>query len=111
MLIHKMNLVDWAFNELKNGNKTIEVRLNDEKRQKLKIGELIVFNNIETGELLKTQIINKHLFKNFKEFFETFNSQQLGIKAEDNYLIMNKFYSQEQQEKYQALAIELKLVE
>ena len=50
---HNMNLVPWAFNEVKSGRKDVEVRLNDEKRQKMNIGDTSIFTNTETGEELK----------------------------------------------------------
>ena len=46
---HTMNLVPWAFEEVKSGRKDIEVRLNDEKRQKMNVGDIIVFTNTETA--------------------------------------------------------------
>ena len=38
---HKMKLNNGPFERIKNGTKTIELRLNDEKRQLLKIKDLI----------------------------------------------------------------------
>ena len=34
-MVHKMKLVDFAFNAIKNREKNIELRLNDEKRSKI----------------------------------------------------------------------------
>ncbi len=34
--MHEMKLVDFAFKAIKNGEKDIDVRLNDEKRENLK---------------------------------------------------------------------------
>ena len=41
-MIHKMNLAAEPFEQIASGRKTIEMRLLDEKRQKLMIGDLIV---------------------------------------------------------------------
>ena len=41
-MIHKMRLVDFAFSAIKDRKKDIEVRLNDEKRQLINIGDIIV---------------------------------------------------------------------
>ena len=38
---HEMKLNNGPFERIKNGTKTIELRLNDEKRQLLKIKDLI----------------------------------------------------------------------
>lgn len=44
-MTHKMNLQDKYFDFIKNGTKRIELRLNDEKRQQIKIGDSIEFSN------------------------------------------------------------------
>ncbi|MBR6072739.1 MAG: DUF3850 domain-containing protein [Bacilli bacterium] len=107
---HHMNLVPWAFNEVKSGRKTIEVRLNDEKRQKMNVGDIIIFTNTETGEQIKAKIIARHLFDSFKDLFASFPHTSIGVKETDTYEICNEFYTQEEQEKYQALGLEIKLL-
>ncbi len=49
-MIHKMRLVDFAFNKIKNKEKDIEVRLNDEKRRLIKIEDIIEFEHFYTKE-------------------------------------------------------------
>ena len=46
-MLHKMRLNKEPFDEMKNGTKTIEFRLYDEKRQKVKIGDKIEFSKLE----------------------------------------------------------------
>lgn len=48
-----MNLHNEPFDLIKNGTKTIELRLNDEKRQLLKENDIIEFTNRVTDETLK----------------------------------------------------------
>ena len=43
-MLHEMKLNENPFERMKNGPKTIEFRLNDEKRKKIKIGEKITFS-------------------------------------------------------------------
>ena len=43
---HEMKLNNKPFEKIKKGTKTIELRLNDEKRQLLKVNDYIEFNNI-----------------------------------------------------------------
>ncbi len=43
---HRMHLYKEPFEMIKSGKKKIEIRLNDEKRQKLKIGDTIVFSKL-----------------------------------------------------------------
>ena len=47
---HNMNLNNRPFKSIKEGTKTIELRLNDEKRSLLKVGDEIEFTNRDTNE-------------------------------------------------------------
>lgn len=47
--IHRMKLNNKPFTMIKNGRKNIELRLYDEKRRKLNIGDEIIFENLEDG--------------------------------------------------------------
>ena len=109
-MTHKMRLVDFAFNEIKNGRKDVEVRLNDKKRQLIKIGDIIEFSHIETGEILKVRVINLYKYNTFKELFDNFDNKRLGLKDSDTFDIMNQFYTKEEQDMYGALGIEIKLL-
>ena len=44
---HNMKLQNKSFKMIKNENKEIEMRLNDEKRKKLSIGDTIEFTNVK----------------------------------------------------------------
>lgn len=106
-MIHKMRLVDFAFRAIKCGSKDIEVRLNDEKRKLIKKGDIIEFKNLDTEELIKIKVINLYHFNNFKELYNMFGNERLGI---DDLNIIDSFYSKEEQNKYRFLAIEIKLI-
>ena len=108
-MIHRMKLVDFAYNAVKNKTKTIEIRLNDEKRQLIQIGDIIEFQHIDTKDIIKVEVTNLYKFKTFKELFEKFDNKKLGLNENDDYKIMNNFYSKEEQEKYEALGIEIRL--
>ena len=43
-MIHNMKLNEKPFNNIKNGTKTVEYRLFDEKRKLLNVGDNIVFS-------------------------------------------------------------------
>ncbi len=109
-MIHKMRLVDFAFEKMKNKEKDIEVRLNDEKRRLIKIGDIIEFTNIDTLEILKVKVINIYNFKTFEELFNTLGHKRLGLKDEDDASIMNNFYTKDEEKKYGAIGIEIKLL-
>ena len=111
-MIHEMKLNNEPFNLIKSGSKTIEMRLNDEKRRKIKIGDKIEFTNRDNGEKIKTEVINLHNYQSFAELYKHFDKKALGYSdnGSANPADMNKYYSKEEQDKYGVLGIEIKLV-
>ena len=111
-MIHKMNLHDEPFKKIKNGTKTVEMRLNDEKRQLINIGDTIEFENRITFEIIKVSVIGLVKFKNFDELYNSFDKLVIGYNIEDiaNPLDMEKYYSKEEITKYGVLAILIKLI-
>ena len=104
-----MNLHPEPFKLIKEGKKTIEMRLNDERRRNMKKGDTIVFENIREYELLTVKIINLYIFKNFEELYAHFDKKKLGY-SEGEYADpsdMEKYYSRDKIEKYGVLAIEI----
>ena len=76
----------------------------------VKEGDIIEFEHVDTKEILKTQVIKLHKYKTFKELFNEFDKIRIGIKENEDVSIMDNFYSKEDQEKYEALGIEIKLI-
>lgn len=113
-MYHQMKLKDEPFKQIKDGSKTIEMRLFDEKRRLLKKGDLICFQNTESGEILLTQIEELYQFPSFKELYEAFPPGALGYKKEEEALCsfkdMEIYYTEEEQKKYGTLAIKIKLI-
>ena len=109
-MIHKMRLVDFAFKAIKNKEKDIELRLNDEKRRLINVGDIIEFYHVDTKEVIKVKVVALHKYSTFDELFSNFNHKRFGLKETDDSSVMNKFYSIEEQEKYGALGIEIKLI-
>ena len=109
--INKMGLYTNPFELIKNKKKTIEMRLNDEKRQKLSIGELILFTNNETKEELLVEIIDFKKFDSFVELYSKYKKEELGYSPDDiaNPDDMFAYYSKESINKYGVLAIEIRL--
>ena len=51
-----MKLNNEPFEKIKNETKTVELRLNDEKRQLLRVKDLIEFTNRNTNEKILVEI-------------------------------------------------------
>ena len=62
-MIHKMNLNPEPFEMIRNDQKTIELRLNDEKRRMINVGDMIEFTQTETGENLPAPEFPHHVFR------------------------------------------------
>ena len=110
-VIHYMNLSPTAFKSISSGEKTIEMRLYDEKRAKIKVGDQIEFNNTATREKIKCIVINLTRYKDFYELYSDNDKMAIGYKANKtaNAEDMYAFYSPEQIKEYGVLAIEIKV--
>ena len=109
---HKMNLHNEPFNLIKEGTKTIELRLNDEKRQLLKEKDLIEFTNRKTLETIDAEIIKLHKYSSFEELYKHFDKISMGYNVDDvaNPQDMEEYYSKEEQDKYGVVGIEISLI-
>ncbi len=111
-MIHKMKLNPAPFEMIKSGQKTIELRLYDEKRQLIKIGDEIVFANTVTGETLQTKVLKLHRFDSFAELYESLPLLKCGYTSDNVAMAtpadMGQYYSVDEQKKYGVLGIEIK---
>ncbi len=109
---HEMKLNNGPYVNIKNDTKTIELRLNDDKRQLLKIKDLIEFTNKETLEQMLVEIQNLYHYPSFDELYKHFDKVSMGYKENDvaDPKDMEKYYSKEEQEKYGVLGIEIKKI-
>lgn len=97
---------------IKNKTKTIELRLNDDKRQKINVGDEIEFTNNMTSEKLLVEVVNLHRFDSFSELYNHFDKIFLGYDESElaDPKDMQEYYSKEEQEKFGVLGIEIKAV-
>lgn len=110
--MYEMKLQEKYFNLIKEEKKKYEIRLNDEKRQKIKTGDTIVFKK---EPLLKEQIVVrveklKH-FVSFEEMINCLDKEDVGFHSETRNEIISlyhQFYSLEDEKKYGVLAIKIK---
>ena len=107
-----MKLKPQPYDLIKIGCKDIEMRLNDEKRQAIEIGDIIAFTNTESYEIIKVIVLNKHHFKNFTELYNAFDKTRLGYSqneiADPN--DMEKYYSVDEINEFGVVGIEIQLI-
>ena len=107
---HKMKLWNDYFSKIKYGKKDIELRLNDQKRQMIKVGDIIVFTNNLSKEEVRCEVIALHHFKSFEELYNAFDKTRFGYLPEEeaSYKDMERFYLKEEIKKYGVVGIEIK---
>lgn len=107
-MTYKMKLNENPFERIKNGTKTIEFRLYDEKRQQIKIGDKIEFSKLpDLQEKLTVDVIDLYKENNFEKLFRKLYTDEEEIKIKTGY--MNKIYSTEKEKHYGVLGIKLKI--
>lgn len=112
---HRMKLNPSPFSMIKSGAKTIELRLNDEKRQRIKIGDEIEFKNTDDStQVLNAKVTALHRFCSFDELYKALPLLKCGYTSDDVCTAqpsdMERYYSAEQQKKYGVVGIELEII-
>ena len=107
-MLHKMKLNEDPFERIKNGTKTIEFRLYDEKRQKIKIGDKIEFSKLpDLQEKLIVDVIELYREDTFEDLFKKLYSDEKEITKKTE--AMYEIYSLEKEQQYGILGIKIKI--
>lgn len=110
---HTLRLQPRYFEYIKIGTKRIELRLYDEKRKLIKVGDTINFiKEDETKEELKVKVKDLLIFKNFEELFENYTIEILAdnsMTKEELLTELEKFYTKEKQKEYNVIGILIEL--
>lgn len=111
-MVHRMSLYGEYFKAIKDGKKTVEVRLNDEKRRKIKIGDTIEFIKVpEQDESLLVKVTELRRYDTFKEMYQEIPFKELdgeGWTMEEMIKGTYEIYSPEQESEWGTLAITIK---
>lgn len=111
--MHEMKLSDPYYNQILNGDKVYEIRVNDEKRRNMNVGDIInITSKNDKTKNLKTVILDKIIFKNFYDAILDLDINQVlpGIKSiEDAVEIYHSFlnYNKENAKKYGVVVFHL----
>ena len=108
-MIHKMKLNESLFERIKNGTKTIEFRLYDEKRRKIKIGDKIEFSKLpELQEIILVEVVDLYREETFEKLFKKLYTDEEEIKRKTK--AMYEIYSPEKEKQYGVIGIKISLV-
>jgi ASC-1-like (ASCH) protein len=112
---HTMSLYREGFELIRSGRKKIEVRLCDDKRRQMQVGERLTFQKLpERLETIKTQITDIKQFENFEVLYRAIGLEPLGRADKDMKWMMEKtreLYTAEDEAKCGAMAIFFKICE
>lgn len=108
-MTHKMKLWNESFLKIKSKTKTIEMRLYDEKRSLISIGDVIEFTDTKTDETIECTVINLYRYADFYELYKHHNKISIGYGENETADPgdMLTYYSAESIEKYGVLGIEI----
>lgn len=111
-MLHHMKLQQNPFDMIRSGRKKIEIRLNDEKRQQVCIGDTIEFSLIDDPtQHINVVVEDLHHFATFKDLCYAFPPQEYGSESAEEYSFMYQYYSKEDEAKYGVLGIRVKCAE
>ena len=104
-----MKLFPASFEKIASGGKDYEIRLNDVKRQKVKIGDTIKFTNTETSQKIRTKVTSLKSYPSFDSLWEGVKDKYSGRSKDDFIESMYSYWSSEEEKQYGGLVIGIKL--
>lgn len=105
-----MKLLEEPFELIRTSRKTVEVRLNDDKRKKISAGDVIVFTSISSGETLEVQVLGVRSFATFDELFDSYDVERFGEDVDSLPKRIRSIFSDNDERRFGVLAIEIELV-
>ena len=113
-MTHSMQLQPSPFEMIRNGTKTIELRLFDEKRKQIRIGDTILFTNTASKEILRVKVLELYVFDSFETLYSRLPLLECGYTKEDVDTAspddMNAYYPKEMQQQYGVVGIRIALL-
>ena len=111
MTTHQLKLAAGPFDAIVSGNKTIESRLYDAKRQRIQIGDRIIFTNRDNSEqTITAEVVGLLRYATFRDLFSHNNPRKFGgdnVEWLENQI--SEFYSIEDQKIYGVIGIEFRV--
>lgn len=106
MIVH---LDEDVFRLVESGIKDVEVRVNDLKRRRLKVGDKLIFLKRPAEEEKIEKTVKKlDYYKDFSDLVNHYEMERLykaGCCKKDYLLFMSRFYTVAEQKKYGVVAI------
>lgn len=115
-MIYEMKLRALPYGLIASGSKTVELRLFDEKRRRIDVGDYIVFANLENPtEKMAVLVHSLHRYSSFEDLFRDISPEKCGYNSTDTAETavagMKEYYTDEQIRKHGVLGIDIILTD
>ncbi|HLR03027.1 MAG TPA: ASCH domain-containing protein [Virgibacillus sp.] len=112
---HEMGLFETPFHSIKSGRKKVEVRLYDEKRRNIKVGDTITFTKLpEKDATLTVEVTELRQYPSFKAMYEAIPAgdfDAVGDSIDEMVEQTYHIYTPEKEKEWGTVAITIKLEE
>lgn len=110
--MHVMKLKSEPFSLIESGAKIYELRLFDEKRKRIKIGDIIEFTCVDDqSKKLMVKVVDLKRYSSFIDLYADLSPLEIGYTASNLHLAnpkdMEKYYTKEQIASFGVLAIKI----
>ena len=113
-MMHEMKLQPEYFNYILNGTKRIEIRLNDDKRKQIKVGDTIrFFKEPDLKDFFDTTVTDLLRYDSFDDMVKELGIEVLADKNMTKEELINSlevFYTKEKQKELGVLCIKFELL-
>lgn len=106
MAVHKITVSRKDFDMIFKGEKTIDLHLFDDKRQKINIGDIIQFNASGSTAFFEANVVGLVRARTFERMFQIVSVQKCGFEdAISAVKVMNQTYSIDMQQELGVIGI------
>lgn len=111
---HEMSLRPGPFVKIADGSKHYELRLHDEKRRLISVGDTITFTCTADERTVQVRVVSLHPFSSFDELYAALPLNECGYTDDTAKIAhpsdMEKYYPPEKQAQYGVLAIRVERI-
>ena len=110
---NEMKLNNKAFNNIKSGIKKFELRLYDDRRKNINLGDTIIFHNLNNlNDTISVTVLALLRYPSFADFFKDIDYRLCGTanSLEEKLKRVHTFYTLEQEQENGILAIKIQLI-
>lgn len=107
-----MSLRPEYYDMVRTGEKDIELRLYDEKRRRMRNGDiLLIYNAQNCNEYIRTKIVRLHIAKSFADLAKKISMPRTGFLSLYSLMTaISQFYDPDAESKYGIVGIEIEII-